>query len=445
MLSRKALSRRDFLRMSTVTAAGLAVAACAAPVAPAAPAAPESEVQPTAAAAAVGKVHITLSSWWNKSFKDYLSKFNEKEPNIEVELIDEEFQAHHEKLVASLVAGSGAADIVGIEDSRVPLMADTGGLADLSELMLPYMDKLVPYKLALATYNGKVMAVPWDGSPAVLFYRTDIMEEHNIDPTKFETYDDYLAAGQQLLKDSDGKIKFYNQGKDATFPVLQMTWQQGGGIYSADGTKVIINSPEAVRALTFVKTLWDTGLVHQNLSADAANATWKDGTSAIFPGAIWYGNQIKGVAPETSGKWHIVRVPAWDKGGSRAFTQGGSTLAIPAQGKHIAEAFKYLEFTQLTQEGNEFAWTDGDLFPVLKDASNWSILNQPVEFYGGQSALKLFAEVNADVKPYMFGKGYLEADRIIGLQIAECLDGRKTPQEALDAAAQEIRDKQKLA
>lgn len=121
---------------------------------------------------------------------------------------------------------------------------------------------------------------------------------------------------------------------------------------------------------------------------------------------------------------------------------GGSQLAIPAaQGEHIEEAFAFLEFTQLTEEGQTVLWTVGDLFPVLKEATEWPIMNEPVEFYGDQNALRLYAEVNAEVLPYIFGRGWLEAVRILGLEVAEVYDGNKTSEQALADAAQEIREK----
>jgi lactose/L-arabinose transport system substrate-binding protein len=439
--SNQTLSRRSFLKAMGIGAAALAVGACA----PAAPAPAAPAVTPAKQAIELGEVTLTLSSWWNKPFRELMPQFSEKYPNIKVEFIDEEFGAHHEKLLTTLVAGTGAADIVGIEDSRLPMMADTGGLADLTEYMTLYKDKIVPYKLHLATYQGKIYSVPWDGSPCLLYYRRDICEQYEIDPEQIVTYDDWLEAGEKLKKATDGQVKLWNIGKDSSFPLINWTWQQGGGLYDLDGTKVIIDGPKGVRTLEFIKRLWGAGVVHQNLPWDAWNATYKDGTSVLFPGAIWLANIIKGIAPETSGKWGVVRVPAWEKDGSQAMTWGGSQLAIPAQGKHIAEAFKFLEFTQLTQEGQEMLWKVGDLFPVLIEAKDWPIMNEPVEFYGGQSALKLYAEVNAEVLPYTYGKGWLEAERIVGLQVAEVLDGRKTPEQALADAAKEIREKQKLS
>jgi ABC-type glycerol-3-phosphate transport system substrate-binding protein len=159
------LSRRSFIAAMGVSGAALAVAACAAPAAtteaPSAPAeeeaptaAPEEEAAPTAAPSAEG-VTITVSSWFNKGFVENMPAFNEKYPDITVEVIDEEFAAHHDKLLTALVAGTGATDVTGIEDSRVYMMADTGGLADLTDYMAPYKDQIVSYKLNLAPTRAR--------------------------------------------------------------------------------------------------------------------------------------------------------------------------------------------------------------------------------------------------------------------------------------------------
>lgn len=461
----KPLTRRSFLAAMGAGGATMALAACqqAAPTqAPAAEAPTAEQPAPTEAPAtkqpaptavpateqpaptqapAMEGVTITVSSWWNKPFKDLMPKFNEKYPEIQVEIIDEEFGAHHDKLLTALVAGTGAADVAGVEDSRVALMANTGGLADLTDLMAPYKDKVVPYKLNLATYQGKNVAVSWDGSPCLLYYRRDVCEKHGIDPEKIATYDDFYQAGMKLKDATDGKVKLISTiVQDGCNPwLINWMWQQGGGIVSLDDTKVICDSPEAVRALTYLKKLWDADLVHKSLGWDAQLVSCKDGTSALFPGAIWYANSIKGVAPETEGLWGVVKMPAFESGGSQVTIWGGSTVVIPTQSKHIEEAFRFAEYALLTQEGSQFGWTVGDLFPVLIDAVNWPIMSEPVKFYGDQPALKLYAEVNAQVPLLAYGKDWLETSRILGQQQSECLLGNKTPEQALADTATEVR------
>jgi lactose/L-arabinose transport system substrate-binding protein len=439
------LSRRDFLRAASVSLAGATLAACAPAVATEKPAAAgkTEATKPAAEAPAAEQVTISLISWWNKPFQTMLPKFMEKNPKIKVEFIDSG-NGHKEKVMTALASGSELADIAGSQDPDLPQYVDTGGVADISQYMAPYKDKIVEYKLNLGVVEGKNYSVPWDGSPCLLYYRRDICEQNGIDPTKIATYQDWFDAGMKLKDATGGKVRLFGFNEQDTWPFVNWTWQRGGGVYNADLSKVTIDAAEPVEVLTFMKKAWDAEVVHQNMGWDPQQASFKDGSSALFPSAIWMADIIKGNAPETVGKWGVVKMPAWMAGGSQVTTFGGSQIMILKTSKNVEAAFKFLEYTQLTQEGQEVAWTDGALFPILKDAMNWPLLQQPSEFYGGQPALQLYAEVNSQVKPYIFGKGWGEASTIVMQQMAQALEGKKTPEQAMSAAAKEIRDKQKL-
>ncbi|MCY4079173.1 MAG: extracellular solute-binding protein [Caldilineaceae bacterium] len=439
MSMQQKVTRRDVLRTAGLGTAGLALAACAAPVAPAG----GDSAADSAAAPAQEPVNVTLISWWNHPFRDLLPAFNDLHPDIQVEFIDSG-TGYSEKVMTAMVSGSELTDIVGSQDYNLPLWAATGGMADLTDLMAPHEDRIVPYKLNHGVHEGKNYGVPWDGSPCLLYYRRDITEQFGIDPGAISSYDDWMAAGEELSAASDGEHRLWGITKDNYFPWLSWTWQRGGGIYDLQLQNVIVDQSDAVESLAFLKTLWDSSAVFQDFSWDIGLASYKDGSSAVFPGAIWLAGIIEGNAPETVGLWGVTQLPAWMEGGSRAFTWGGSQLCILETSKHKLEAFTFLEYSQLSQEGQEVLWTSGALFPVLHEALDWPIMNEPVEFYGGQVALTMYAEVNSAVQPFVWGEGWSEAWDILVLAQGQVLDGEVGAEEALAAAAQEIRDLQGL-
>ena len=437
MADRHAVSRRDLLRTTGLGVAGLAMAACAVPVAPSA------ADGDSAAAPAKEPTTVTLFSWWNHPFRDLMPAFNDIHPDIQVELIDSG-SGYNEKVMTAMVSGSDLADIIGSQDYNLPLFAITEGLADLTDYMEPHEDRIVPYKLRLGIYEGKNYGIPWDGSPCLLYYRRDILEEFGFDATAISSYDDFLAMGEAISAASDGEVRAEGIRKNDFFPWLSWTWQQGGGVYDLELQNVICDQPEAVGALEFFKTYWDSEATFQNFTWDTMSASQKDGTSVLFPGAIWIAGIIEGNAPETSGKWGVTNLPAWMEGGNRAFTWGGSQLCVLKTSQSVQEAVTFLEYSQLSQAGQEVLWTSGDLFPVLKEAVDWPILNEPVDFYGGQVALRMYAEVNSAVEPYVFGDGWSEAWDVLGQTQGRVLDGEIGAEEALVAAAQEIRELQGL-
>ena len=439
MASKRTISRRDFLRVASIGTAGAVLAACA-PVATDSGASTSAE---TMDGATQEDINISLISWYNHPFRELLPQFNDLHPDIQVEFIDSG-SGYSEKVMTSLISGSELTDIIGSQDTNLHLWAATGGLIDLSEFLAPYQDKIVPYKLSMGIYQGKNYGVPWDGSPCLLYYRQDICEEQGIDPTAIETQDDWLTVGQQLAAATDGKIRLWGLQKNNFFPFINWTFQQGGGMYDLAVENVTIDSPEAIQTLDFLKTLWDSGTVFQDMTWDTQQASYKDGSSVIFPGAIWLANIIAGNAPETVGKWRVAKVPAWTPGGSQAFTWGGSQLAILESSQNKEAAFRFLEYSQLSKAGQEILWTAGDLFPVLLDAVNWEIMNEPTDFYDDQLALRLYAEVNAEVQPYVWGEGWSEAWDITSQAQSSVLDSEQSAEQALTAAADEIRELQGL-
>lgn len=403
-----------------------------------------SAVKPFSHALAQGvgerEVTLTLWSWWNQAFRKSAALFTEQYPSIKFEFVDVASADIRQKTVTSLVSGSGAPDIVGGQDYELPIYAATGGLADLTDYLKPYRDKIVPYKLNNATFEDKLYGVPWDGAPSALYYRTDIFEQYGVDATSIVTYDDLLSAGKRLAEASNGTVRLFNLARQAWEPFVNLTWQQGGGIYDVDSGDVIIDDERGVRALTWLKQLWDAQVVHQDIGTAAAEATIKDGTSAAALGAIWLQDTIAGYAPETSGKWRIKPLPKFNDSDAATFALGGSQLMVPAQSKAIPEALAFLNFTQLTQKGSVINWEAGSLFPVLNDAPNWPVMKEAVDFYGGQQALKLFAELNTQVPPYHLGRNFVEATEIIGNSVTQELNDDADLQSALTDAADQIRD-----
>ena len=94
------------------------------------------------------------------------------------------------------------------------------------------------------------------------------------------------------------------------------------------------------------KVAWDTAtkVVASGLSANLKpftpewNAGMKNGAFATIPCPAWMQAYIKEQAPNSAGKWDIAQPP----GGSGNF--GGSFWTIPAQGKHVEEAYKFVEW-----------------------------------------------------------------------------------------------------
>ena len=272
---------------STATQAPALPAATEAPAATAAPVATEAP-----AATEIPALSGKLTVWcWKAAWEDSIVKsgaldaFLAANPGVTIDYVVTTPQDLYQKLPLALTAGTGAPDIACVESSHLSQLVDLGGLADLTEQVQPYVDKMNAYKWADATKEGKYYAMPWDSGPVVLYYRRDVFDAAGLpsDPDSVSaavaTWEDYFKTCQ-TIKEKTGSECFSNN-KANNFGRLyeMMLWQQGLGYYNADG-KVTVDSPENIATLEMLKKFWDANLVSDQLE-------WTDG---------WYAEMAKATA-----------------------------------------------------------------------------------------------------------------------------------------------------
>lgn len=122
--------------------------------------------------------------------------------------------------------------------------------------------------MSAGEFDGKHYAWPWFGQAATLMVNADLFEERGVAlPSNKErdwTTDEFLAAAQKLTYDSDGDSKIDVYG----FPVFGIEpgshWQQmgwlgsfGANLFTPDGKRVALNSPQGVKGLQFLLDLQD--------------------------------------------------------------------------------------------------------------------------------------------------------------------------------------------
>ena len=92
-------------------------------------------------------------------------------------------------------------------------------------------------------------------------------------------------------------------------------------------------------------------------------------------------------------------LPAWEEGGRRTSTWGGTGIAITKYCKKQDLAWKFAKFLYLREEdlGKRFILLN--IIPPLKDAWDMEELDTPNEFYSGQPLGRLYAELAPTTPP----------------------------------------------
>jgi len=299
------------------------------------------------------------------------------------------------RLLLALVAGVGAPDVTQFQFYEAPHYIATGTLADLTPVAKKYETMFPKAVWQNCTMNGKIYAIPWDVGPCALYYKRSVFAKYGVDPDKIRTWDDYIAAGQTIVKKSGGKTKMMTLGPNDIEDLFEVLLQQTGGQVFDDHGRIAVDSPQARKALSIIKRLRESGICSD---VPAYGQEWLAGFSdtsvASYPGAVWLGGLMKDAMGDYKGRstdWGVTRLPAVDAGGIRVADWGGSVLVIPAQCKNKAAAWAFIEYALCTREGQLAQYHKESLFPAFMPALKTKALDEGDPFFGGQPIGRLFA------------------------------------------------------
>jgi ABC-type glycerol-3-phosphate transport system substrate-binding protein len=267
----RALSRRQFLKVSSFAAGATLLAACVAPGA--APAGSEGE----AAAPADGAVNVVV---WYQDWEGANRIMNQAKearaasnPDVTIELTPIAYGDLFAKMLPAIASGTEGdvmmmyTDwVVGTDVTQVFLdLTDVaGGAAALQEEMWSAAFT------ALDAPDNKVFYLPWLAGirGAALTVNTAHLAEQNIDYNSWTSYEEVIEAGKALTElNADGKISRSGYSiRSSQYQVLwSLIWQMGGEFFDRESGVWSHNTDIGQQA---VQLLYDIYWNHQTVDFD---------------------------------------------------------------------------------------------------------------------------------------------------------------------------------
>ncbi len=440
-----ALTRRRFLRLCALAGLGIAsgtpLAACGSNA---------GVANKTSSGKGKSSAGGTLIVWGFQGtfegIQSQIPKFEQRHPGVKASIKQFGYDDVHTNLLNAIVAGSGAPDLCAIDVTRLTQYVQ--GLADQNAHRQKYERQFVPPTVELASYKGKFYGLATDSEPMGFFYRRDLWDKYGTNPESIRTWDDLATAGDEVQRASGGKVNLYAMTANETSLYEVLAAEQGfGGYYFDDtDTKVIVDDPKIVEAVKVLKRLWDGRSVYRNpnggYAGDEMTALLKRSKVAsqiVAPG--WYPETLKQSMPEQAGKWRMMRAPAVSTGGPRVGYQYPTIFVIPQQSSRQDLAWD-LEVLGLTGAGARVLFDKYDILPAYQPLLN-ELMSKPDKYFGGQMTYRLWNEIAHDAPKVFFGTGFVQAQQIMGNHLQQVLTGKKTPEEGMQEAAQEMRAKLK--
>ena len=159
----------------------------------------------------VGSLQAKPLDIWISSFQDQL--YYENMVKLYKSSVDQNFEAKvqafgfremPEKLAVSVKTGINPPDVVQLDEVLFgAFLAGDVPFLDLgNRIKKAKLDKdIAKSRQNLFAYKGKTYGVPQSLSAMVLYYRSDLLKELDIDPTSLSTWDKLVSVGEKVVKD----------------------------------------------------------------------------------------------------------------------------------------------------------------------------------------------------------------------------------------------------
>lgn len=350
--NQQSMSRRDFLRLSTV-ASGLMMAACAAPVG-------QPGAQQTGGASSTAQEPVTLRlSYWGFEIEkqgQMQEFFMESHPGIKVQEEVTAWGTYWQKMLTSTAAGESP-DVMAHSPYYHVQFAANGVTIPLDPFIERDSIPLEEYYAGaismgrwqpgqIHTGSGDLHAFPtaWH-SGTMWFYNKSVFENEGIPlPDDTWTWDTLLETCRQLTKfkdDGTAELVGMSTPVDGNGRINSWIFQAGGEFYDADYRKCLIKSPEAMEAFQ-----WMTDLVVKEKVALPPEPgqqfnPFQTGRVAIGLQGDW---QITPFEAIEDFEWNIFWPPTHPRTGLRTIDAYQNGLAITSSAQHQDAAWEYLKW-----------------------------------------------------------------------------------------------------
>jgi multiple sugar transport system substrate-binding protein len=353
-------------------------------------------------------------------WQDLVNEFQSLNPNISVRLVEgpPATNTREDMYATSFLSGEAGFDVIYGDIIWTPKFAAAGWLLDLtSRLSTSDAEDFLREDLRASFYQNRLYRIPAFTDAGILYYRKDL-----VSPPP-ETFEDL----QRLAKtfQSGDRWGFLWQGKQYEGLVtayLEILWGFGGDWIDPDTREVLLDRPEALRALEFLRSTIGT------ISPAAVTTYVEEDTRTLFQNGrsvflrnwpyVWTlmkesplrAQDRVGIAP-------MVHSP----GHKSAATLGGWGFAISKYSRNPDAAWQFVQFLSRPEQLRKVQLRLG-LIPARK-----SLIPS------------VFTEIldSARMRPPI--PQYSQASDILQRWLSAALTGRVDPERALSNAARETR------
>lgn len=364
------------------------------------------------------------------TYQALIKDFEAKYPKIKVNYQNVDFGTVEQKFKAAAQSGKGAPDVIRTDVGLIPEYASLHYIAPLDgTAALSDTQDFLAGPMNTTKYEGKTYGVPSVTDTLGLLYNKDIFAKAGITapPT---TWDELIADSATIKAKVPGVAGTYvNPDSYFLFPVL---FGEGADLADPAGKKVTINSPEAVKAVTEAKKIYDTSSLKIDFASayDNMQTSFKTGKVAMLIQGPWsVGDDLTGSAFQgKESNLGYAPVPAGSTGKAQAPT-GGHDLAVYQGSKNLDASYLFTQFMTSSASQQTIASKNGTL-PTRTSAYTPEVLKN--------QTIAGFKPIMDTARPRVALPQVGSLFTPLQQEYIKILQGKSSVQDGLDAAAKEF-------
>lgn len=337
-------------------------------------------------------------------------------------------------------ANSSTPDIINMDIVWPSTFASADWVMDLNDYVdEEWKDKFFEGYIDALTVEGKLVGTPGAAGALLFYYRKDLLEKYGFDNPP-ETWYEMISQANVILDGEDDPnlrgITFQGANIEGLLAnYLEFLWGLDGSILDENGN-VIINNEKGVKALQMMKDLYskygvaDKGVI--TTKTDDSRVIFQDGRAIFMLNWPYAWGRLQSEDSAVKGKVGIDTPPAFP-GHDPNVCLGGYQFGVNANTENPDLAWKVVKKLSSYETRKKAALVRGDP-PTMKAVYNDEEVLETNPWF--EELLPILETGKSRPK----SPAYPEVSSAIRNQLSAALAGNKTPQEALDAAAEDLEE-----
>lgn len=400
------------------------------------------------------KLDGTTISFWHsmggvngEALQKLVDKFNsENEYGITV---DAQYQGEYDDTINKLKSaqiGNMGADLVQIYDIGTRFMIDSGWVVPMQELIDADgfdASKIEPNIAAYYTVDDKLYSMPFNSSTPILYYNKDMFTAAGVSevPTSLEGMED--VADDLVSKGGAGEA--ISLGMYGWF-FEQFTCKQGASyVDNGNGREDAASAVDfdkngsALETLSVWKELNEKGIApNVGRGGDSGLSDFTAGKSAMTLGST---ASLKQILEDVNGNFEVgtAYFPSVREGDKGGVSIGGASLWALNNEDDVKKAatWKFVQFL-VSAESQAFWNAQTGYFPVTTEAANEAVYKDNMKQYPQfQTAIDQLHDSAPEYAGALLSV-FPEARQIVETEIENMINGKQTPEAAVDAMSSQI-------